>query len=287
MDNKVALVILDGWGLAPDSRYNAVSRARKPNFDRLSKEFGMMELCASGDCVGLEKGQMGNSEVGHLTIGAGRIILQDQTRIDDDIRSGKMANNLTLTAAVRRAVKAKSTIHFVGLLSDSGVHSQMRHLFELIKISIGLGAKKLALDAILDGRDTPPESSIGYLSAAIRFLKDIGAGSITTVSGRYYAMDRDNRWERTRMAYGAIVDGEGSRFSDPIAAVKSSYKKGVTDEFFMPHVADGYGGLAGGDLVIFFNFRQDRMRQLAGALSGEDRRITEGNATVARPPRPL
>jgi 2,3-bisphosphoglycerate-independent phosphoglycerate mutase len=269
MARRVALIVLDGWGIAPASEYNAISLARKPNFDYISKKFGVMQLCASGTCVGLEEGQMGNSEVGHLTIGAGRVILQDQTRIDDDINSGQMAKNHILSTAIRRAVRLDSTIHFVGLLSDSGVHSQIRHLFALIGIAAGLGAKNLALDPILDGRDTPPESSIGYISKTMDYLKSVGAGRITTMSGRYYAMDRDNRWDRTRAAYDAIVYGKGEPLDDPIAAVRDSYREKVTDEFFVPHVADGYEGLRAGDLVILFNFRQDRMRQLAGALSGE------------------
>ena len=265
--NGVVLLVLDGWGIARPGKHNAISLARKPNFDAISREFGSMPICASGGCVGLEDGQMGNSEVGHLTIGAGRIILQDQTRIDNEIKTGGMSRNRVLVEAIEASIAAGSTIHFWGLLSDAGVHSQIRHLFALMNIARDVGAKNIALDAVLDGRDTPPESCLGYLEEALEYMKGLGIGSITTISGRYYAMDRDNRWDRTRLAYDALVYGDGEGFTDPMDAVRESYRQNIKDEFVVPRHAEGYNGLHDGDTVILFNFRPDRSRQIADALS--------------------
>jgi 2,3-bisphosphoglycerate-independent phosphoglycerate mutase len=268
-DEHVVLIVLDGWGIAPAGKYNAISLASKPNFDYISKKFGEMQLCASGKCVGLPDGQMGNSEVGHLTIGAGRIILQDQVRIDDEINSGRMRKNKVLVAGIKSSIASNSTLHFVGLLSDSGVHSQIRHLFALMEIASEMDAKRIALDAILDGRDTPPKSCISYINKANGYMKRLGRGSITTLSGRYYAMDRDEHWDRTKRAYDSLVYGEGDSFTDSVEAVKRSYKNGITDEFFVPEHAKGYKGLCDNDVIILFNFRPDRARQLAEALSAK------------------
>ncbi|MDA4129515.1 MAG: 2,3-bisphosphoglycerate-independent phosphoglycerate mutase [Thaumarchaeota archaeon] len=265
--NPVVLVILDGWGIAPPSKFNAISIAKKPNFDALSAEFGVSRICASGPCVGLTEGQMGNSEVGHLTIGAGRVIFQDLMRVFEEIKSGKLAKNAKLLRALRSLKKREGTLHFLGLLSDGGVHSHIDHLFALLDIARKLGIEKVAVHAFLDGRDTPPRSGVDYLASLTSFMKDFPNATIASVSGRYYAMDRDNRWGRTKLAYDAIVYGEGEKFEDPIFAVKQSYSRNENDEFIIPIVNMGYQGMKEGDLVIFFNFRPDRARQLTRALS--------------------
>ncbi|MDA4131399.1 MAG: 2,3-bisphosphoglycerate-independent phosphoglycerate mutase, partial [Thaumarchaeota archaeon] len=269
--NPVVLVILDGWGIAPPGKFNAISIAKKPNFDALSTEFGVSRICASGPCVGLTEGQMGNSEVGHLTIGAGRIIFQDLMRVFEEIKSGKLAKNAKLLRALRSLKKREGTLHFLGLLSDGGVHSHIDHLFALLDIARKLGIAKVVVHAFLDGRDTPPRSGVDYLASLTSFLKDFPNAMIASVSGRYYAMDRDNRWGRTKLAYDAIVYGEGEKFEDPILAVKQSYSRSENDEFIIPIVNKGYEGMKDGDLVIFFNFRPDRARQLTRALAASAR----------------
>jgi 2,3-bisphosphoglycerate-independent phosphoglycerate mutase len=266
--SPVVLVILDGWGNAPPGRFNSISLARKPNFDNLSKEYGAAEICASGTCVGLTEGQMGNSEVGHLTIGAGRIIFQDLMRVFEEINSGKLSKNPKLVRALTRLRKrGTGTLHFLGLLSDGGVHSHIDHLFALLKIARDLGIQKIVVHAFLDGRDTPPRSGVDHLAALTSYLNDFQEAYIATVSGRYYAMDRDNRWERTKLSYDAIVYAEGEKFEDAVASVKQSYQRGESDEFVIPIVNSRYGGMNEGDLAIFFNFRPDRARQLTKALT--------------------
>ncbi|MDG6907091.1 MAG: 2,3-bisphosphoglycerate-independent phosphoglycerate mutase [Nitrososphaerota archaeon] len=265
--HKVVLIVLDGWGIAPKSKYNAISIANTPHFNAIRKEFGQVELCASGACVGLTEGQMGNSEVGHLTIGAGRIIFQDLMRVYDEINSGRLEKNSKLLTALREAKTKNATVHFLGLVSDGGVHSHIDHLFALLKIAKGGGIKNLAVHAILDGRDTPPRSGVGYIASLQNYLDRLHEGALQSVSGRFYSMDRDNRWERTKLAFDAIVYGKGEKFQDAIEAVKKSYSNGVSDEFVVPHVRDGYAGISNGDLVVFFNFRPDRARQLTRALS--------------------
>jgi 2,3-bisphosphoglycerate-independent phosphoglycerate mutase len=266
--NPVVLLVLDGWGIAPPGRYNAISLAKKPNFEALSNEYGASEICASGTCVGLTEGQMGNSEVGHLTIGAGRIIFQDLMRVFDEINTGRLSKNPKLVSALSRLKKRESGIlHFLGLLSNGGVHSHIDHLFALLKVARELGIQKIVVHAFLDGRDTPPRSGVDHLAALSIYLSDFKDAYIGTVSGRYYAMDRDNRWERTKLAYDAIVHGEGDKFDDPIASVRQSYSRGESDEFVIPIVNTRYHGMRDGDLAIFFNFRPDRARQLTRALS--------------------
>jgi len=265
--SPVVLVILDGWGVAPPGRFNSVALANKPNFDSLAKEFGSQLVCASGACVGLTEGQMGNSEVGHLTMGAGRIIFQDLMRVFEAIKSGKLEKNSKLLNSLRSVKKRNGTVHFLGLLSDGGVHSHIDHLFALLKIAREVGIRKVVVHAFLDGRDTPPKSGVDHLGALTSFLKDFENATVGTISGRYYAMDRDNRWERTKLAFDAIVYADGQRFEDPILAVKESYSRGENDEFIIPIVGKTYHGLANSDLVIFFNFRPDRARQLTKALS--------------------
>jgi 2,3-bisphosphoglycerate-independent phosphoglycerate mutase len=266
------LIVLDGWGIAPPGRFNSISLARKPHWDAISKEFGSAEICASGTCVGLTEGQMGNSEVGHLTIGAGRIIFQDLMRVFDEINSGKLAKKPKLVRALTRLRKRQGgTLHFLGLLSDGGVHSHIDHLFALLKTARDLGIQRIVVHAFLDGRDTPPKSGVDHLAALTSYLADFKDAYIGTVSGRYYAMDRDNRWERTKLAYDAIVYAEGDKFEDPIASVRQSYQRGESDEFVIPIVASRYYGMRDDDLAIFFNFRPDRARQLAKALTANSK----------------
>ena len=265
--NPVVLVILDGWGISPPGRFNAISLAKKPTFESLDREFGSQLICASGTCVGLTEGQMGNSEVGHLTIGAGRVIFQDLMRVFEEFQSGKMEKNSILLRALKAVKKRNGTVHFMGLLSDGGVHSHIDHLFALLRIARKLGVPRIAVHAFLDGRDTPPRSGVDHLAALTGFLHDFEHASIATIGGRYYAMDRDNNWARTKLAYDAIVYGEGEKFEDPVQAVKESYSRGENDEFVLPMVNREYHGMEDGDLVIFFNFRPDRARQLTRALS--------------------
>jgi 2,3-bisphosphoglycerate-independent phosphoglycerate mutase len=265
--SPVVLVVLDGWGIAPQGRYNAVSLAKKPNFDSISREFGSTEICASGKCVGLTDGQMGNSEVGHLTIGAGRIIFQDLMRVFDEINSGRLSKNPKLVGGLARLKRRKGTLHLLGLLSDGGVHSHIDHLFALIKIAKENGIEKIVVHAFLDGRDTPPRSGIDHLAALTSYLSDFKDAYVGTVCGRYYAMDRDNRWERTKLAFDALVYAEGDKYEDPTISVKRSYQRGENDEFLIPIVNSRYKGMKDEDLVIFFNFRPDRARQLTKALS--------------------
>jgi len=265
--SPVLLVVLDGWGIAPPGRYNSISLAKKPNYDSIAKEYGVAEICASGTCVGLTEGQMGNSEVGHLTIGAGRIIFQDLMRVFEEVNSGALSRNPKLLQALRSIKKSKGTLHFMGLLSDGGVHSHIDHLFALLKIARDQGIERIVVHAFLDGRDTPPRSGVDHLAALTSYLSDFSDAYIATVSGRYYAMDRDNRWERTKLAYDAIVYGEGEKYDNPLDSVRQSYQRGENDEFVIPIVNSRYHGMKDGDLVIFYNFRPDRARQVSKALA--------------------
>lgn len=266
--NPVVLVVLDGWGIAEASKHNAISNAKTPNLDRMREKYGAIEICASGECVGLTPGQMGNSEVGHLTIGAGRIIFQDLMRVHDEIESGRLAKNKTLTSALRSIKKRKNaTVHFLGLLSDGGVHSHIQHLFALLDIAKSQGAEKVRVHVFLDGRDTPPRSGAGHVTSLENKLKTLSMGEIASMAGRFYAMDRDARWDRTKLAYDAIMYGKAERhFDDPVKSVEDSYNEGVTDEFVTPRVRDGYDGVKNGDLLIFYNFRPDRARQLSKSI---------------------
>jgi 2,3-bisphosphoglycerate-independent phosphoglycerate mutase len=266
--NPVVLIVLDGWGLAPMNPFNAITSARTPNFDRISKEFGSIEICASGQCVGLNDGQMGNSEVGHLTIGAGRVILQDLMRVSKELKSGNLERHKAIVSTFGRLARTnRQTLHFLGLVSDGGVHSHIDHLYGLLKIAKDYGVKRVGIHAILDGRDTPPKSGIGFVEALENRMKSLRIGRTFTVSGRYYAMDRDNRWERTKLAYDAIVHAAGRHFDESSHAINNSYDNGMTDEFVVPCVIGDYQGVNDFDVVFFFNFRPDRARQLTRALA--------------------
>jgi len=267
----VVLTILDGWGYRAQREDNAIAQAHKPTYDELLRTFPNTLVHTSGPFVGLPEGQMGNSEVGHLNIGAGRIIYMDITRIALAIESGTLFQNELLLKAMERG--RQNQLHFIGLLSGGGVHSHIHHLFGLLEMAQRNGVNRTFVHALMDGRDTPPESGQSYLQQLQSKLEELGVGQVASVCGRYYAMDRDNRWPRTEKAYRAIVHGEaGWSHTDPVEAVRESYKREVTDEFIEPIVIkdrDGQprGRVRDGDAVIFFNFRADRARQLTRALT--------------------
>jgi 2,3-bisphosphoglycerate-independent phosphoglycerate mutase len=270
----VVLVILDGWGIGRDEPGNAVLHAHTPTMDRLWAEYPHATLLTSGEAVGLPAGQMGNSEVGHTNIGAGFVVYQWLTRIDRAIAAGEFAANPTLNGAIDRALASGGSLHLLGLVSDGGVHSHIRHLEALLRLASvrGLPPERVVVHAFTDGRDTSPLSGFGFITDLEKSMEEIGVGRIGTVSGRYYAMDRDRRWERTRKAYDAIVHGIGERATSAAEAVRRAYADGTTDEFILPTViADGSGAatIRPGDSAIFFNFRADRGRQLSEALVGE------------------
>jgi 2,3-bisphosphoglycerate-independent phosphoglycerate mutase len=256
----VCLVILDGWGLAPDGPGNAVSLADTPTFDALWSEHPHTELTAKGRAVGLPEGQMGNSEVGHLNLGAGAIVRQDLTRIDDAIADGSFADNQVL----RDAMDAPR-VHLLGLVSDGGVHASMDHLRALIEMA----GDKAVVHAFTDGRDTLPKSGAGYVRTVQGWLEQSG-GRIGSVGGRYYAMDRDKRWDRTERAYDAIVKGEGNHADDAVQAIEASYENDVTDEFVEPTLIGDDTKIRDGDSVVFFNFRPDRARQMTEMLNRDE-----------------
>ena len=269
MKKPLILMILDGFGIAPEYG-NAIMAAKKPNLDRLFRENPLSQIGSSGLNVGLPNGQMGNSEVGHTNIGAGRIVYQELTRITKEIEDGNFYKNPALVKAVA-AAKAKGTaLHLIGLLSDGGVHSHNGHLYALLELAKQNGLSKVYVHALLDGRDIPPSSGKGFVEDCLAKMQEIGVGEIATVAGRYYAMDRDNRWERVSKAYNAMVLGEGVQNSDPAAAVAKSYEDGVTDEFVMPVVCGPEGRISTDDSVIFFNFRPDRARELTRAFVDPD-----------------
>jgi 2,3-bisphosphoglycerate-independent phosphoglycerate mutase len=285
----IVLTVLDGWGYRAETKGNAIALARKPNYDRLLKDFPNTLIHTSGPFVGLPDGQMGNSEVGHLNIGAGRIVQMDITRVDQLIASGDFFRQPLLLEAMGRS-RARQ-LHLMGLVSDGGVHSQLQHLFALLRMARENKVANVFIHCFMDGRDTPPESGIGFLRQLEQKMREYGVGQIASVSGRYYAMDRDSRWERVEKAYRAMVHADSdAKFTDPIAAMRASYEKGVTDEFVIPVVittessagkaAAPRGLIRDDDAVVFFNFRADRARQLTRAL------IEPGFKEFADPSRP-
>ncbi|MEX2314568.1 MAG: 2,3-bisphosphoglycerate-independent phosphoglycerate mutase, partial [Thermomicrobiales bacterium] len=267
----VVLVILDGWGLEPPSPGNAIEIAETPVFDRLWTMFPRSTLKTSGVDVGLPRGQMSNSEVGHLNLGAGFVVYQSITRIDLAIEDGSFFRDPVLVDAARRASEGGQTLHLIGLLSDGGVHSHIRHLAALLELAARAGDTRVAVHAFLDGRDTSPTGGAGYLAETQRLIEQNAVGRIASVVGRYYAMDRDRRWERTRDAFDLLVRGAGELVHDPIAAVEAQYTNNVTDEFMPPIAVMNDAGepttIQPGDIVIYFNFRADRARQLTQALA--------------------
>lgn len=257
----VALIIMDGFGYNPSDYGNAIRAAKKPNLERYLQGPHTL-IGASGLDVGLPDGQMGNSEVGHTNIGAGRIVYQLLVKISKDIQDGVFFSNPALLAAMEDCKKKDSALHLMGLLSPGGVHSHMEHLYGLLEMAKKNGLKKVYVHAFLDGRDEPPASAAGFMEEAVAKMQEIGVGTVATISGRYYAMDRDNAWDRVEKAYDAMVSGEGETGTDPVQAIRDSYAKEVTDEFMLPTVIDPAGTIQEGDSVIFFNFRPDRARQL-------------------------
>ena len=280
----VALVILDGWGIGKSGPGNAVEAAATPTMDHILATWPHTTLRTCGNAVGLPEGQMGNSEVGHLNIGAGFIVHQWITRIDHAVAAGELAANPILTSAIDHCIAADRTLHIGGLVSDGGVHSHIRHIFALIEIAAERGLRKIAIHAFTDGRDTLPTSGIGFIAELEDELRQVQAGRIATVNGRYYAMDRDKRWQRTQLAYDAIVSGVGPTASSATQAVQESYDAGKTDEFIVPVVIPNPGGPDGmqeGDVFLFANFRSDRGRQLTHALSDPDFAGFERSRVVA------
>ncbi|WP_374020682.1 2,3-bisphosphoglycerate-independent phosphoglycerate mutase [Paenibacillus thiaminolyticus] len=271
----VALIIMDGFGLRNVTEGNAVAQAKKPNYDRYMNTYPHTTLTACGEAVGLPEGQMGNSEVGHLNIGAGRIVYQDLTRITKSIREGEFFENETLLGAVKHAKANDTALHLYGLLSDGGVHSHINHTLAMLEMAAKAGLTKVYVHAFLDGRDVAPDSAIGYIERLQAKIDELGIGRIATVQGRYYAMDRDKRWERTEKSYRAMVYGDGPRYRDPLQAVKESYEQSVFDEFVMPTVIvdennEPVGLVRDNDAVVFSNFRPDRAIQLSQVFTNED-----------------
>lgn len=270
-----ALIILDGFGLRNDVQGNAVAQAKKPNYDRYLATYPHTTLTACGEAVGLPEGQMGNSEVGHLNIGAGRIVYQDLTKISKDIREGEFFENQTIIDAVRNAKQTGKKLHIYGLLSDGGVHSHINHIFAVLDLCKKEEFSNVFIHAFLDGRDVAPDSAKTYMQQLLDKIQQVGLGQVATVQGRYYAMDRDKRWERTAKSYQAMVYGEGPKYTDPMKAIIESYEKSIFDEFVMPTVIVGEDGnpvglVQSGDSVIFMNFRPDRAIQLSQVFTNED-----------------
>jgi 2,3-bisphosphoglycerate-independent phosphoglycerate mutase len=273
----LVLIILDGWGYRAETKANAIALARKPTYDRLLREYPNTLIHTSGPFVGLPEGQMGNSEVGHLNIGAGRIVHMDITRIDELIRTGELNSHPALLDAMKHARSGERRLHLFGLVSDGGVHSQQAHLYALLKMAKQNGLERVFVHAFMDGRDTLPTNGAGYLEQLQQKMREYNCGKIATVNGRYYAMDRDRRWERIAKAYNAMVfaDAEGGKQADPVQGMKESYNKGVTDEFVVPFVVnDSKDGssretqtIRDDDSCICFNFRADRVRQITRALA--------------------
>lgn len=263
---KVLLLILDGWGWRTERKGNAIRTTATPVLDRLWKQSPHTLLKASGPAVGLPPGVMGNSEVGHLTLGAGRILDSDLVRINRSLHDGSFYRNEVLLEALRHAQRKKQKLHLLGLLSDAGVHSHINHLFALLQLAKKVGVKEVYVHAFLDGRDTPPESAAHYIQQLQSQMRKLGIGQLATMMGRYYAMDRDNRWNREHKAYDCMVNCIGRKRTDPLAALQEAYRKGETDEFVKPTIFLNKCVVDENDSVIFFNFRSDRARELTRAF---------------------
>ncbi|MBC2839042.1 2,3-bisphosphoglycerate-independent phosphoglycerate mutase [Robiginitalea sp. SC105] len=271
MNAKAILMILDGWGISPDPKVSAIEQAATPFVDSLYQKYPNATLLTDGMHVGLPDGQMGNSEVGHMNLGAGRIVYQDLAKINLAVTNNTLKEEPELKAAFAYAIEKKKPVHFLGLLSDGGVHSHINHLKGLIRAAADAGVRASYVHAFTDGRDVDPKSGAGFVRDLVSFAKDTPT-RLASVVGRYYAMDRDKRWERVKLAYDLLVHGTGTPASDPVAALESSYAEGTTDEFIKPIAVTGAGGeplprITDGDVVVFFNFRTDRGRELTQALS--------------------
>ena len=276
MSNKLAaLIILDGFAIRDEIKGNAVTQANKPNFDRYWSQFPHNQLKASGEAVGLPDGQMGNSEVGHMNIGAGRIVYQNLTRINLAIKSGELFDNIALKAAVHHAVNNQQALHLYGLLSDGGVHSHINHLIALLQLAKNEGLTEVYIHAFLDGRDVGPQTALTHITQLEKAIEEIGVGQIATVSGRYYAMDRDKRWERVDKTYQAMCFGQGDKYNSAADVVAASYDNGINDEFVLPSVitnsaGEPIGEIKSNDSLISFNFRPDRSIQLTQCFANSD-----------------
>jgi 2,3-bisphosphoglycerate-independent phosphoglycerate mutase len=266
MTNRFGLIILDGWGIGNGSKSDAIANANTPFMDSLLKNYPNATLKTSGEDVGLPDGQMGNSEVGHLNIGAGRIVYQELTRINKAIRDGEFQKNVVLNEAFQMAKSRGCKIHFIGLVSKGGVHSSQEHLYALCDMAKSHDLNEVFIHAFTDGRDCDPKSGLGFLQELDNHLKN-SVGKLASVVGRYYAMDRDNRWERVKKAYDLLTKGGGSKFNSAVEAIESSYQNGITDEFIEPSIIDSKGLIENGDVVICFNFRTDRPREITIALT--------------------
>ena len=269
MKKPLVLMILDGWGINPDPAHNAVALAKTPNLTRYINDYPHVPILTSGMAVGLPEGQMGNSEVGHLNLGAGRVVYQELTRVTKSIHDGDFFTNPTLLECIAKVKASGGRLHLSGLLSDGGVHSHSSHLYALLELAKREGLTEVFVHCLLDGRDTPPQSGAGYLAQLESEIERIGVGMIATVMGRYYAMDRDNRWDRVEKAYNAIVSGEGESRASAKDAIEQSYAAAVHDEFVVPVVIAKNATLNDGDGFIFFNFRSDRAREITRALALE------------------
>jgi 2,3-bisphosphoglycerate-independent phosphoglycerate mutase len=270
----VLLVVLDGWGIRQEREANAIATAGTPNMDALVREFPSTALETSGLAVGLPEGQMGNSEVGHTNLGAGRIVYQDLVRINRAVEDGSFFSNDALLLACRRAREAGGALHLMGLVSDGGVHSHVEHLAACFELARREGVARTFVHAFMDGRDTPPSSGLGYLADVEKRLRETGYGKVATVTGRYFAMDRDKRWDRVALAHAALVAGDGHRATSGVAAMEAAYARGETDEFVKPTVVVDSGGkpvgsVRDGDAILFFNFRADRAREITRAFTQE------------------
>jgi 2,3-bisphosphoglycerate-independent phosphoglycerate mutase len=269
----LVLMILDGWGINPSCEGNAVCLANTPRLDELFRTYPSTRIGASGLDVGLPEGQMGNSEVGHLNIGAGRIVYQDLTRISLSIAEGDFFTNPVLTDTLAEVRNGGGKLHLMGLLSDGGVHSHLSHLYALVELARSQGIEEVCIHAFLDGRDTPPQSGAGYLADLERHLAELGTGRVATVVGRFYAMDRDNRWDRIERAFRAMTEGIGGTFASSAEAIAHAYAAGQTDEFVEPCVIEGAshsGSVEDGDGIVFFNFRSDRARELTRTFTQDN-----------------
>ncbi len=264
----LAIIIMDGFGISPIVEGNAIAKAHKPNLERFWKNYPTTTLAASGLAVGLPRGQMGNSEVGHLNMGGGRIVYQDYTRISLAVLQGTMAENVVLLQAMEKAKGAR--LHLIGLLSDGGVHSHNTHLYALLQMAAKMGLENVYVHAVLDGRDVPPRSALAYLQELEEKFQQIDTGKVATLSGRYYTMDRDKRWERVEKAYRCLTIGEGMRAATAREAVENGYLRGENDEFLLPTLVDEKGLVQDRDSIIFFNFRPDRAREITRAFVDKD-----------------
>jgi 2,3-bisphosphoglycerate-independent phosphoglycerate mutase len=271
---KAILIILDGWGIGNKSKSDVIAQTSTPNMDRLQAEYPHSKLMTSGEDVGLPQGQMGNSEVGHLNIGAGRVVYQDLVRINKSIRENSISKNAQLTDAFRYAKEKNKSVHFLGLIGPGGVHAMSHHLFKLCDMTKEYGLSKVFIHALTDGRDTDPKSGLGFMKEVVNHL-NTSNGKIASLVGRYYTMDRDKRWERVKEGYDLMVSGKGKPYTDVLKAMEDSYQENVTDEFIKPVVlvdekGEPLGKITEGDVVICFNFRTDRLRQITTVLTQKD-----------------